>query len=110
MLGLQFTREVEFNKHLIFDFLDVHYGLGVSCVETDQRKPNSDDDDDDDDEFYSVETAHLSIGISLRKKVGKKQSLGLYAQYNYTPQRLFSENVEEGFGNSSLTTGLAYRF
>ena len=105
-IGLQLTRVIEFKRRAVFDFLDIHAGLSASIIDTNLKKPDS----NEADETRTVETICLSSGFTLRRKVLKKRSLGLNFRYDFTPQRLFSKNVEQGFGNSSLSVGIEYRY
>ena len=87
-------------------FFDKYIGIGFGLINTDRKKENSTGQNDD---FYGIETINLSVGIGLRKKIFKRNSLGFLVKFNYAPYSIFKK-VKSDFGNSYLTAGIGYRF
>jgi hypothetical protein len=104
VLGIYATHSNQINQKY---FLDKIFGIGLGFIQTDKKieKPQN-----EDKRNRSLETINLSFGLSVRKIVLKKRSIGLNISYNYTPYHLFQNRVNKDFGSQSFFTGLTYRF
>ena len=107
VLGLQLTKTNKVSNSIAMDYFDFVTGIGIGFFQTGDEKPKANPKDEDD--WYSIDTIHLSCGVTLRKIVFKRKSIGIAFRYNFTPPRLFQSNVQEGFGNSSITTSLQFK-
>ena len=103
VLGLWISHEHRISKKLFFD---KYFGLGVGFIQTDKKKPNPTSENDN---WYGVETTNFNFGLGLRMIAFRKRSIGLYIEYNFVPYPLFGR-VDKDFGNSSIVSGIYYRF
>ncbi|MEE9408937.1 MAG: hypothetical protein V3V28_12780 [Polaribacter sp.] len=102
-LGVWLKHENIFNEKY---FLDKYFGIGVGFIQTDEKKINS---KNENDQWYGVESVNFNFGLEIRKIAFIKRSIGIFIEYNFTPYTIF-KNVSNDFGNSSISTGLSYRF
>jgi len=103
ILGLWINHENRFGKKF---FLDKYFGLGIGFIQTDKKKLNPTSENDN---WYGVETVNFNFGLGIRKIAFRKRSIGIFFEYNFAPYPVFSR-VNKNFGNSSIITGLLYRF
>ncbi len=102
-LGVWVSHENKLTKKYL---LNKYFGIGVGFIQTDKKKLNSKKENDN---WYSVETINFNFGFAFRKVAFKKRPIGIFIEYNFTPYQIF-KNVKKDFGNSSLNTGISYRF
>jgi len=103
MLGFWFAHEQQLGHTFFFD---KYAGFGIGFIQTtSKRRPCK----TCEEETYSVDTAIVNVGLSLRKIVSRRSSLGIYVEYNFAPYSLFGR-VKNEFGTSYLISGVSIRF
>ena len=103
VLGLWINHENRLGKELFFD---KYFGVGVGFIQTDQKKPNPSSENYN---WYGVETTNFNFGLGLRRIAFRKRSIGICIEYNFVPYQWFG-HVDNDFGNSSIVTGIYYKF
>jgi len=81
-------------------------GIGLESVSTGLYEKK---DNNNNDVYYSVETMHLSAGISFMKPIFRKNYYGIEFTYHYCPYG-WDKNLLTPFNNSSFSGELFFRF
>jgi len=102
--GLWLTKEYRLRNKVM---LDAIVGLGIGFIDTDLKKNNP--NPDENEKYYIIETADLSVGMNIRKRIFMRNSIGLNLSYHYAPYNLDKELITN-IGNQYLTTSIIYRF
>lgn len=102
--GLWVTKEYKLENKIM---LDAIVGLGIGYIDTDLKKVNPNPDENDN--YYSIETADLSVGMNIRKRIFMRHSVGLNLSYHFAPYNLDKELITE-IGSQFFTTSIIYRF
>jgi len=101
------TKEIKLKKFL---FLDLIGGLALGKIDTDLNKPRvNQNNNTSNDYFYGVSTIDSSIGVSVRKKIFRKSSIGVNYNLHYVPYSIDDILVTD-LGNHFSSTSLIYRF
>lgn len=108
VIGLQGAHSFEVKSNSFLNHIDLLAGFGYGFLQTDQVMPEK--DKDGNPLHYYVYTLHFSGGITFRKMLTEKNSVGLSLRYNLAPPTLISNNVSSNFGGSSFTSSLQFRF
>ena len=98
------TREFRVSKSV---FVDAIGGIGLGSIDTNLKKPKQ--ANDNQDYYYGVDTADMSIGTSIRKRVFTKSSVGVNLSYHFAPYKLDDKLVND-IGSQFSTISLIYRF
>lgn len=101
------TKEIKVKKFL---FLDLIGGLALGKIDTDLNKPRvNQNNNTSNDYYYGVSTIDSSIGVSIRKKIFRKSSIGISYNLHYVPYSLDDILVTD-LGDHFSSTSLIYRF
>ncbi len=102
-IGLWFTREFRFDNDLAVDAVA---GVGFGVLETDLERENR---ASDESKNYSLNTADFSVGLNVRKKVMKNNSLGLNLSWHLVPYK-WDDTLVSDIGNNFARLNLFFRF
>jgi len=95
--------EFKLNKNLFFDVVG---GIGLGRIDTDLKRPKQ--SSDDVDKYYGVSTYDASLGINLRKRIFKTNSVGINFSYHYAPYNNDSL-LHTDIGNQFMTISILFR-
>jgi len=101
-IGATLNRVFILNKNSLFE---IRGGTGVSILQTDRKKENT--EDCDNDQFYGSETIFLKTGIGFKTRILKYNFIGIEINYLYTPYNLFKPFVSS-IGNQALSLSVSY--